>query len=446
MSGAADTIYAPATGAGRGGVAIIRISGAAAGAALVALTGRQQWLPRRATRVRLRDRHGAALDDALALWFPAPASFTGEDVAELHVHGGRAVSAGVLSALAGVAGLRPAEPGEFSRRAFRNGKLDLTQAEALADLVAAETAAQHRQALRQLDGALGSLYDGWRRRLVAAMALLAADIDFADEDDVPSDLHHRVRREAAALRREVEAHLADGKRGERIRDGLSVVLTGPPNAGKSSLLNALAGRDAAIVDGSPGTTRDVLEVPMDIGGLPVVLADTAGLRSAAGTVEQEGVRRARQRAAAADLRILVLDGATWPSIDAEARAMLDDDGLIVINKSDLGRITGNLRMNGRQALPVSALLGHGLDALVTEIGLCLNHRFGDDATPAPTRLRHRRLLEICGTALDRAERLEESELLAEELRAAATALGRIVGQVDVEEVLDVVFREFCIGK
>ena len=446
MSGAADTIYALATGAGRAGVAIIRISGGAAGTALAAVTGRQQWLPRRATRVRLCDRQGAALDDALALWFPAPASFTGEDVAELHVHGGRAVSGAVLGALAGVAGLRPAEPGEFSRRAFRNGKLDLTQAEALADLVAAETAAQHRQALRQLDGALGGLYEGWRRRLVAAMALLAAEIDFADEDDVPSGLHHRVRGEAANLRREVEAHLADGGRGERIRDGLSVVLAGPPNAGKSSLLNALAGRDAAIVDGSPGTTRDILEVPMDIGGLPVVLADTAGLRAAVGTVEQEGVRRARQRAAAADLRILVLDGALWPEIDAEARGMLDDDGLIVINKSDLGRITGDLLMSGRQVLLVSALLGHGLDALVTEIGVCLNSRFGNDAAPAPTRLLHRRLLEICAAALNRAERLEESELLAEELRAASTALGRIVGQVDVEEVLDVVFREFCIGK
>jgi tRNA modification GTPase len=445
MSGAADTIYAPATGAGRAGVAIIRISGGAARTALATLTGRQQWMPRRATRVRLRDRNGIALDDALGLWFPAPASFTGEDVAELHVHGGRAVSAAVLGALAGIEGLRPAEPGEFSRRAFRNGKLDLTQAEALADLVAAETAVQHRQALRQLDGALGNLYDDWRRRMVAAMALLEAEIDFADED-VPPDLHLQARREMAVLRREVEVHLADGGRGERIREGLSVVLVGPPNAGKSSLLNALAGRDAAIVDGSPGTTRDVVEVPLDIAGLPVVLADTAGLRSGEGAVEQEGVRRARHRAAAADLRIIVLDGAIWPQINAETQRMLDDDGLIVLNKSDLGRGASGVEINGRNVLYVSALLGHGVRDLAAEIGERLNRRFGDDAAPAPTRLRHRRLLETCEAALRRAEHLEDPELMAEELRAASAALGRIVGHVDVEEVLDVVFRDFCIGK
>jgi tRNA modification GTPase len=445
MSGAADTIYAPATGAGRAGIAIIRISGAATQTALAALTGRRHFVPRRATRVRLRDRHGMALDDALGLWFPAPASFTGEDVAELHVHGGRAVSAAVLGALAGIAGLRPAEPGEFSRRAFRNGKLDLTQAEALADLVAAETAAQHRQALRQLEGALGTLYDDWRRRMVAAMALLEAEIDFADED-VPPDLHLRVREETAALRRDVEAHLANGTRGQRIREGLSVVLVGPPNAGKSSLLNALAGREAAIVDRAPGTTRDVVEVPMDIAGLPVVLADTAGLRSGEGAVEQEGVRRARSRAASADLRIVVLDGAVWPAIDAETQAVLDGDSLIVFNKSDLGRGVGGVAINGRNVLQVSALLGDGLRELQVELGERLSRRFGDDEAPAPTRLRHRRLLETCAAALQRAEHLEDPELVAEELRAASAALGRIVGRIDVEEVLDVVFREFCIGK
>lgn len=445
MSGAADTIYAPATGAGRAGIAIIRISGGAARTALAALTARHQWVPRRATRVRLRDRNGVALDDALGLWFPAPASFTAEDMAELHVHGGRAVTAAVLGALAGIEGMRPAEPGEFSLRAFRNGKLDLTQAEALADLVAAETAAQHRQALRQLEGGLGNLYEDWRRRMVAAMARLEAGIDFADED-VPPDLHLRVRRETAALRGEVEGHLSQGRRGERIREGLSVVLVGSPNAGKSSLLNALAGRDAAIVDGAPGTTRDVVEVPLEIAGLPVVLADTAGLRSGEGAVEQEGVRRARHRAVSADLRIVVIDGAVWPEIDTETHAMLDDDGLIVFNKSDLGRGAGGVEINGRSVLQVSALLGDGVSDLHAEIGERLNRRFGNDAAPAPTRLRHRRLLETCAAALHRAEHLEDPELTAEELRAASAALGRIVGRVDVEEVLDVVFREFCIGK
>ncbi|MBK8208702.1 MAG: tRNA uridine-5-carboxymethylaminomethyl(34) synthesis GTPase MnmE [Rhodospirillales bacterium] len=442
---ASDTIFAPATGAGRAGIAVIRISGAKARSALAAMTGRHTWVPRHATCVRLRTSEGVPLDHALGFWFPAPSSFTGEDVGELHVHGGRAVSAAVLAALDGIDGLRPAEAGEFSRRAFQNGKFDLTQAEALADLVAAETAAQHRQALRQLDGELGRLYDGWRRQAIAAMARLEAEIDFSDED-LPAALQIAVQGEVAALRLEIERHLADGQRGQRIRDGFAVVLIGPPNAGKSSLLNGLAGREAAIVDAAPGTTRDVVEVTMDIAGLAVVIADTAGLRQGKGRVEQEGVRRARQRAAAADLRVVVLDGAVWPEVDDITLSMLDDDALIVINKCDLGGLGDELAVGDRPAMPVSALLGNGLGELIGEIGKRLTERFGDDAAPAPTRARHRRSLEACAAALARAERPQASELMAEELRAAAAALGRIVGRVDVEDVLDVVFREFCIGK
>ncbi len=440
-----DTIFALASGTGRAGIAVIRISGPCGGAALAALTGRTAWVPRRAMRVCLRDPQGEHLDDALALWFPAPASFTGENVAELHIHGGRAVIAAVMAALSRIAGLRSAEPGEFTRRAFLNGKLDLTQVEGLADLVAAETSAQHRQALRQLEGALGSLYEGWRRRLVAAMAHLEASMDFADED-LPEGVEQQCREEVAALRAEVAGHLALGSRGERIREGFLVVLIGPPNAGKSSLLNRLAGREAAIVDAVPGTTRDVVEVAMDIGGLAVLVADTAGLRSGRGRVEQEGVRRARQRAAEADLCIAVLDGAIWPAVDGDLLKLIDGDALILVNKSDLGGFDEPLVVAGRAATAVSAKTGEGIAGVVAEIGARLGRRFAAGDAVATTRLRHRHGVEACGSALSRAEAATAAEVMAEELRAAAAALGRIVGRVDVEEVLAAVFSEFCIGK
>lgn len=439
------TIYAPATATGRAGVAVIRVSGPRSGAALAALADRTCFVPRCATRVRLREAGGALLDDALALWFPAPRSFTGEDVAELHIHGGRAVIAAVLTALGRIDGLRQAEPGEFTRRAFVNGKLDLTQVEGLADLVAAETSAQHRQAVRQLDGALGSLYEGWRRRLLAAMALLEAVIDFADQD-IPDGVEERCRAEVRALRDDMARHLAHGGRGERIREGFSVVLIGPPNAGKSSLLNRLAGREAAIVDAVPGTTRDVVEVALDIVGLPVVVADTAGLRGGHSRVEQEGVRRARQRAERADLRIAVFDGATWPAVDEELVRLIDKDAVIVVNKSDLGRVGSEPEIAGRAALAISALTGKGSSLLVAEIGRRLQGRFDANGAVTPTRLRHREGIAACVAALDRAGGEAAAEVVSEELRGAALALGRIVGRVDVEEVLAAVFSEFCIGK
>lgn len=439
------TIYAPATATGRAGVAVIRVSGPRSGAALAALADRTCFVPRCATRVRLREAGGALLDDALALWFPAPRSFTGEDVAELHIHGGRAVIAAVLTALGRIDGLRQAEPGEFTRRAFVNGKLDLTQVEGLADLVAAETSAQHRQAVRQLDGALGSLYEGWRQRLLAAMALVEAAIDFTDQD-LPEGVDQRYRAEVQALRDGMARHLALGSRGERIREGFSVVLVGPPNGGKSSLLNRLAGREAAIVDATPGTTRDVVEVTMDIGGLPVVVADTAGLRRGHDRVEQEGVRRARQRADRADLRIAVFDGATWPAVDQELLRLIDKDAVIVVNKCDLGRVGSAPEIAGRAALVVSALTGEGTEQLVTEIGRRLQEGFEDSGAVTATRLRHRQGIEACLAALDRAAAETAAEVVSEELRAAAAGLGRIVGRVDVEEVLASVFSEFCIGK
>lgn len=443
------TIFAPATGPGRAGIAVIRISGPNAGGALQHITGRSLPAPRHAVRRRFQDVQGVDTDDGLALWFPGPASFTGEDVVELHLHGGRAVIAAICEALGALPKLRPAEPGEFTRRAFDNGKLDLTAAEGLADLITAETAAQRRQALRQLDGELGKVYDGWRDRLIRALAHVEAVIDFVDED-LPGGVESAVWSEAAALRAEVAEHLADGHRGERVRDGVRIALIGPPNAGKSSVLNKLAGRDAAIVHDAPGTTRDVIEVALDLGGFAVIVADTAGLRDAAGDVEREGVARTRQAAAAADLRVLICDGALWPAVGSDIVALADADTLVVVNKTDLGRVGGAPELDGRAAIPISALTGQGIEDLLTALEERVSERFGVAATPSLTRIRHRQALTEAEEALSRAMAGAASgtdlELAAEDLRLAVRALGRITGRVDVEAILDVVFRDFCIGK
>jgi tRNA modification GTPase len=349
----------------------------------------------------------------------------------------------VLEALGRCPGLRPAEPGEFSRRAFANGKMDLTAAEGLADLVEAETAAQRRQALRQMRGGLARLYDGWRSRLVGALAHVEAIIDFADED-IPLDLKAGVHEALRLLAAEIAAHLDDGRRGERLRNGVEVVIVGPPNAGKSSLLNALAGRAAAIVSPHPGTTRDVIEVALDVGGYPVVLADTAGVREGLDEIEREGVARALQRAEAADIRLVVLDGARWPDTDPAMTAYGDAIRLLVLNKADL--LPPADPDTGAGPLRVSALTGEGMPRLVASLEEAVAARFDTAAAPALTRLRHRAALETCLDVLRRAETAPSVELLAEDLRAAATALGRITGRIDVEQVLDVIFRDFCIGK
>src|SRR5437016_9396044 len=327
-----DTIFAPATAPGRSAIAIVRLSGPAAGPALAALAGRLPP-PRVARHVRLRDpASGEELDDGLVLWFPGPHSVTGEDVAEFQVHGSRAVIAAVMAAL-GRQGLRLAEPGEFTRRAFLNDKLDLVQAEAVADLAAAETEAQRRQALRQLDGHLGALYRGWSERLLRLLAHLEAAIDFPDED-LPPEIEARIAGETAALAAEIARHLADGHRGERLRDGIAVAIVGPPNAGKSSLLNQLARREAAITSPIAGTTRDVIEVAIDLAGYPVVFADTAGLRDSGDAIEREGLRRALARAEAAELRLFVFD-AGCPEDAHGAAQWPGPDTLLVANKIDL---------------------------------------------------------------------------------------------------------------
>ncbi len=438
------TIFAIATPPGRGAIAIVRLSGPLAGEALAGLAGSLPE-PRHAALRVLRDpRDGSELDRGLILWFPGPDSVTGEDVAEIHLHGGLAVSASIVDALADMPDLRTAEPGEFTRRAFENGRMDLTEAEAVADLVAAETRGQQTQALRQMQGALGAIYQGWRYRLVRALAHLEAALDFPEED-LPEELIAGLAPALKAVASEIETHLDDGHRGERLRAGFQVAILGPPNAGKSSLLNALARRDAAIVSERAGTTRDVIEVHLDLGGLPVILLDTAGLREAGDDIEEEGVRRARERAAGADLKLILFDAVAGP--DPMATAMADPDCLVAVNKVDL--VPDRTDFSAFAEVPVQAIsvkTGQGLADLEARLAEWVASRYSASAAPALTRARHRTALEDCRVCLKRAAAAREVELAAEDLRLAVRALGRITGRVDVEDLLDLIFRDFCIGK
>ena len=460
-----DTIFAPSTAPGRAGVAVVRISGPAAGAALVALGGSTLPPPRQAAlRTFVDPAGGRAIDRGLLLWFPGPASFTGEDLGELHLHGGRAVIAAALEALARLPGLRPAEAGEFTRRAFDNGKLDLSAVEGLADLIDADTAAQRRQALRQMDGGLARLTGGWAARLTRVLAHFEAAIDFVEEE-LPAELEQAALAEAAEVAREIAAALDDRHRGERLREGLSVVILGAPNAGKSSLLNALARRDVAIVSEMAGTTRDVVEVELDLAGYPVSLADTAGLRAletaaAAGAaaaqaaIEREGMARARDRAAVADVTLLLVDLeaalSNAAALDAVG-ALFDSRSILLLNKADrcdpaaVRRLCQDLQ--DQAPLAISAKTGEGLEAVLSRLVERAGEAFGGVESGAGiTRLRHRRALEDCRDALLRAQSADLPELKAEELRLGLRALGRISGRVDVEDLLDIVFSEFCIGK
>ena len=438
------SIFALASGGRRAALSVYRLSGPEAGPALRALTGQDLPPPRLASLRVETDMQGQPIDQGLVLWVPGPASFTGEDVVELHLHGGRAVSQAIARALLDL-GLRPAEPGDFTRRAFEAGKLDLTQAEAIADLVDADTAAQRRQALSQLEGSLGQLYEGWRAELLRAQAHLEAAIDFAEED-LPPDLIASSQAALTALADRIAAHLADNGRGERLRDGLRAVLLGAPNAGKSSLLNLLAGRDAAIVSATAGTTRDVIEVSLDLAGYPILLADTAGLRDGAEEIEREGVRRARERADTADVKLLVLDGAHWPQLDAESLLQLDPRCLLLLNKADLVEGAIPDRVLNHEVIAVSAKSGQGVDRLLEKLSAAAEERLAGSGAPALTRARHRAALIDAEAALRRARQQTLPELVAEDVRVAARAIGRITGRVDVEAMLDIIFREFCIGK
>jgi tRNA modification GTPase len=439
-----DTIVALASGAGRAGVAVIRVSGPTSGDVLRALSDRDLPKPRHATRMAFcAPNGGLSLDDGIALWFPKPASFTGEDVAELHVHGGPAVVAAIIDATLSLEGTRLAEPGEFTRRAFENGKLDLAEAEGLADLVDAETEAQRRQALRQRRGALSAVYDGWRARLIEAAALIEAEIDFPDEE-LPDALAQRAGPLLASLATDMGRHLDDAHRGERIRDGYRIAIIGPPNAGKSSLLNALAQREAAIVSDIPGTTRDVVEVRLVLAGYPVWIADTAGLREAADAIEAEGVRRALARAEEADLRLGVVEAGTEPT--ASLRAALQPNDLLIHTKADLLRATAAYGEYG--AFGVSALTGEAVPELLSLLARRVADVLGREEAPALTRARHRRLVEEARAALGRAIPMlsRGPELAAEDVRVATHAIGRLTGRIDVEDLLGEIFSSFCIGK
>jgi tRNA modification GTPase len=456
------TIYALATPtpsrAHPGAISVIRLSGPRAAEALIFLTepraferghsARDPALPeprRMVLRSVLDPKTGEAIDRGLVVWFEAPHTETGETMAELHLHGGRAVVEGALEAMRRLGFCRLADPGEFTRRAFEHGKLDLTQAEAVADLVAAETDQQRKLALQQMDGALHRLYEDWRTLGLHTLAHLEAAIDFPDED-LPAGIADQVRAGITQLQAEIAAHL-DDRRGERLRGGLSIAIIGPPNAGKSSLLNLLARREAAIVSEIAGTTRDVIEVHIDLGGWPVVLADTAGLRLSGDAIEQEGVRRARARAASADLRVLVLDAVgKWKN---EMQALTEtverwDPALdiVVVNKVDLAPV------KAAGIVPISVTSETGVPALLKRLERSVETLMQNGAAAAPplTRARHREALEECRQSLGRALGAPEIALAAEDLRLALRALGRITGTVRIDELLDVIFRDFCIGK
>lgn len=445
---ARSTIYALSTAHGRAGVALIRVSGPRAGTVLNVMAPPRPKPRTAGARYLIHPKDGRQLDRGLVLWFPGPRSFTGEDVAELLLHGGRAVVAAVLEALAAIPDCRLAEPGEFVRRAFENGKLDLAEAEGLADLIDAETEAQRRQALRQATGGLSTLVESWRSTLVDAVALVEAAIDFSDEADVGQRSFEQGRGIVAGLEAAIRHQLDDGNRGEILRDGFRVALAGPPNVGKSSLLNALAHRPAAIVSEEAGTTRDVIEVRLDLGGYPVIVSDTAGLRQTEMRVEQEGIRRTLETARAADLVLWLIDpGAPQVQLPDDLRP-LADRVLLVLNKADL------LDQGPPPALPddsvlISAKTGMGLSDLTARLAAIAKDRLEDSGYPAAlTNARQRALVaeaheHLC-IFLD--GNPHETELRAEDLRQAAGALGRLTGRLDVEEVLDRIFSRFCIGK
>ncbi|XP_061330685.1 tRNA modification GTPase GTPBP3, mitochondrial isoform X1 [Pezoporus flaviventris] len=489
-----DTIFAVSSGHGRCGVAVIRTSGPGSRGALQSLTGRPALPPPRVLALRrIRDpATGEPLDRGLVVWFQGPQSFTGEDCAELHVHGGPAVVSGVLRALGSLPGLRPAEPGEFTRRAFRRGKLDLTAAEGLGDLIRAETEAQRRQALRQMEGELGRLYQRWSDALTQALAHLEAYIDFSEDDNVEEEVLSQgeewqgngagagtphpccfqrdswslpaVDATVRALEQEIGSHLQDGRRGELLRGGVRAVIAGPPNVGKSSLLNLLCQRPAAIVSPAAGTTRDVVEVALNVGGYPLVLSDTAGLRDATDPVEQEGVSRARDRLREADLVLAVLDATAVPPEPAGLGAVLGSlqpptttPCILVLNKADLLKGNGgSLRAACAQGHPLppvtflSCKTSEGLDHLLALLARELARLCGDplSGSPSLTQSRHSLHLRQCVAALAQYGRERQSDLglAAERLRLARRHLGSITGHVSTEDVLDIIFRDFCVGK
>jgi tRNA modification GTPase len=436
-----DTIFAPATGVGRAAISVIRLSGPACNRVLEGLAGAPLPAERLATLKTLRHPiTGEELDRALVIRFAAPRSFTGEDMAELQVTGGRAVLQGIVEALALVVGLRPAEPGEFALRAFENGKLDLSQVEGLADLVDAQTQAQRRQALRIAGGALTRQSEAIRADIVEAMARIEAQIDFSDQEDVdPAGLAEAGRLVEAAAKR-IRQTLASARSGERLREGFNVVIAGPPNVGKSTLMNAIAGRDVSIVSASPGTTRDPIEVQLDLRGFPVSLVDTAGLRETGDPIENEGILRARRRAEEADLTLWLSDSSDAPALPS---GQVQGSILAVRTKADLARAGAH-----GAPLAVSAKTGQGVDRLLDAIADIAERQMAGPSPALITLTRHRLAFEEALAHLQRWLDHPDAapEFLAEDLRLAARALERIAGRIDVEDVLGEIFSRLCIGK
>ncbi len=448
-----ETIYALSTAAGKGAVAVIRVSGEKALEGLKLLSGLSSPVPRMANLCKLVDPVSReTIDNALVVYFKSPSSFTGEDVVEYYLHGGRAVVKSMLSALCAIDGYRMAEAGEFTKRAFENGKVDLTEAEAIADLVDAETQMQKNQALSQLSGSLSRLYEKWNDELKNSLALLEADLDFSDED-LPDGYNSEIIPVLEKLIDDISNHLEDNHKGERLRDGIDVVIIGAPNAGKSSLINALARRDVAIVSEMAGTTRDIIEVHLDLGGYPVILADTAGLRpdqiSDEGyeAIESEGIKRALARAEKADIKLLLFDGTSLPDIDLHTVELADENSLFAVNKIDLYEGTVPA-INGQRPICISVKENDGIDKLLSELLAKIENYIGEISLDSPTltRQRHRESLEKCKEHLERSLNAEMPELMTEDVRLAMRELGRITGKVDVEDLLDIIFSSFCIGK
>ncbi len=457
--GSDETIFARASGAGKAGVAVFRISGPAAFSVAAALCGRLPE-PYRAALRSVRDASDALIDEGLVILFKGPASFTGEDVAEFHLHGSIAVESALFEALLGL-GCRPAEAGEFTRRALVNGKLDLAEVEGLADLLDAETAFQRKQALGQFGGRLSTVAEGWRARLVAMMAPLEAEIDFPDEEGVPAAIAARAGLEIDALLAELEIFRKGAARARVAREGVKVVIIGAPNAGKSSLLNALAGSDRAIVSDIPGTTRDLIEARLDLGGTLVSLFDTAGLREETpDSIEAEGIRRTRRKAEEADLRLLMIDvsretldladdAALQPEVAPLGEyGLLREGDLVILNKIDLAARPLPRANVSRETIALSAKTGAGVETLIARLTVIAAMRAGAGDGEGLSRLRHVVAVDIALSHLAAArERLgTDPELAAEDIRLAARALGAITGAVGVEDVLDAIFSSFCIGK
>lgn len=438
------TIFALATAPGKAGVAIIRISGSSAAFALQTLSGKALPAPRYAHYTKLfHPENKQMIDEAVVLWFPAPKSFTGEDVVELHIHGSRAVVSELFDVLSSEPlKLRLAEPGEFSRRAFMNDKMDLTKAEGIADLIDAETTLQARQALRQVTGELERLYEGWRKQLIHILAFLEAFIDFPDED-LPPNVIEEVIHEVSDLRHSIAHHLNDKNRGEKLREGMYAAIIGAPNAGKSSLINYLAKRDVAIVSHIAGTTRDVIEVHLDIAGYPMIVADTAGLRESDDSIENEGIKRAKERAERADVRIALFEAGK--PYDQATLELIDDDTIVVINKIDTIECLPS-PINGLNPLFVSISNNKGMDALLMALEEYVASHITPSHDPVITRARYRQHLQESYYHLEQFHLDKELELAAEDLRMAARQLGKITGRIDVEQILDEIFFSFCIGK